>query len=82
MSAPSSPLHLTIAPSGAFKFTWNGWPLTMFTLPEAYHVKQDYPYMTIVDGRIRVVDDDFDDDYEDSANNPSTDNETNKETEN
>ena len=54
---PTSPLNLTIAKSGAFKFTWNGWPLTMFTLPEAYAVRQDYPHMTIVDQRVRIVDD-------------------------
>lgn len=54
---PESPLRLVIAPTGTFKFTWHGWPLTMFTLPEAYHVRQDYPHMTIVDQRLRIVDD-------------------------
>lgn len=52
-----SPLCLTIAPNSSFSFTWNGWPLTMFTLPEAYHVRQDYPHMTIIDQRLRIVDD-------------------------
>jgi hypothetical protein len=55
---PDSPLKLIIAPNAAFRFTWHGWPLTTFTLPEAYRVRNAYPKMTIIDQRLRIVDDD------------------------
>lgn len=68
----TSPLCLRIAPNSRFAFTWNGYPLTMFTLPEALRVKHSHPHMTIIDQRIRVVDDS-------EANMPTDDNEDSQE---